>query len=75
VDSEGLGRVVHSSPDILTAAAAGRAAQAKKICRTFSDCTTAPRNGLPSGCYPLDEYYKTSELHAKLKEAKAKRRG
>jgi len=20
----------------------------------FSDCTTAPRNGMVSGCYPLD---------------------
>ena len=28
--------------------------QHKRVCRTFSDCTTAPRNGLPSGCYPLD---------------------
>ena len=30
----------------------------KKICRTFSDCTTAPRNGMVSGCYPLDPFYK-----------------
>ena len=28
------------------------------LCRTFSDCTTAPRNGLVSGCYPLDDFYK-----------------
>jgi hypothetical protein len=28
------------------------------LCRTFSDCTTAPRNGLISGCYPLDDFYK-----------------
>ena len=28
------------------------------VCRTFSDCTTAPRNGLVSGCYPLDAHYK-----------------
>jgi hypothetical protein len=32
--------------------------QRKRLCRTFSDCTTAPRNGLVSGCYPLDEFYK-----------------
>jgi hypothetical protein len=44
--------------------------QRKRVCRTFSDCTTAPRNGLPSGCYPLDEYYKDSEMAEKLKEAK-----
>ncbi|MBO4305372.1 MAG: NADH:flavin oxidoreductase, partial [Lentisphaeria bacterium] len=30
----------------------------KRICRTFGDCTTAPRNGLYSGCYPLDPFYK-----------------
>jgi NADPH2 dehydrogenase len=43
------------------------------VCRTFSDCTTAPRMGLPSGCYPLDEYYKISEMAGKLKTAKARR--
>ena len=43
----------------------------KRICRTFSDCTTAPRNGLPSGCYPLDEYYKNSETGALLKQIKS----
>jgi hypothetical protein len=37
---------------------AGKTLQRKRICRTFSDCTTAPRKGLISGCYPLDEYYK-----------------
>jgi hypothetical protein len=42
----------------------------KLICRTFSDCTTAPRNGLRSGCYPLDDYYKVFEDAPKLKEIK-----
>jgi 2,4-dienoyl-CoA reductase-like NADH-dependent reductase (Old Yellow Enzyme family) len=74
VDAIGLGRVILSYPAVLWDAAQGNAQQSKKLCRTFSDCTTAPRNGLPSGCYPLDEYYKSSELHARLKEAKAGRR-
>jgi NADPH2 dehydrogenase len=74
VDCIGLGRVVLSYPDVLWDAVHGRPLQAKKICRTFSDCTTAPRNGLPSGCYPLDDYYKASELHGRLKEAKGKKR-
>ena len=74
VDCVGLGRVVLSYPEILSDAVQGRPTQAKKICRTFSDCTTAPRNGLPSGCYPLDDYYKSSEFHARLKEAKGKKR-
>ena len=36
---------------------AGRPLDRDAICRTFSDCTTAPRNGLVSGCYPLDEAF------------------
>ena len=43
----------------------------KLVCRTFSDCTTAPRNGLPSGCYPLDEYYKGTPTAEKVKEIKS----
>jgi NADPH2 dehydrogenase len=42
----------------------------KKVCRTFSDCTTAPRNGIVSGCYPLDPYYKKRPEHEKLKQLK-----
>jgi NADPH2 dehydrogenase len=62
VDSVGLGRMVLTYPEILWDATEGRALQRKRVCRTFSDCTTAPRNGLPSGCYPLDQYYKESAL-------------
>ena len=40
------------------------------ICRTFSDCTTAPRKGLVSGCYPLDTYYSAKPEAEKLKELK-----
>jgi 2,4-dienoyl-CoA reductase-like NADH-dependent reductase (Old Yellow Enzyme family) len=70
VDMVGLGRMVLSYPEFLWDASAGIQTQRKRICRTFSDCTTAPRNGLPSGCYPLDEYYKDSDLAEKLKSAK-----
>jgi NADPH2 dehydrogenase len=42
----------------------------KRVCRTFSDCTTAPRGGLVSGCYPLDEYYKQLPEANALKELK-----
>ncbi|NMC21576.1 MAG: hypothetical protein GYA33_14295, partial [Thermogutta sp.] len=51
---------------------AGRPLQFKRLCRTFSDCTTGPRNGLVSGCYPLDPYYKSLPEHARLKEIKAR---
>jgi NADPH2 dehydrogenase len=70
VDFVGLGRMVLSYPEFLWEATTGTQIQRKRICRTFSDCTTAPRNGLPSGCYPLDEYYKDSDLAEKLREAK-----
>jgi NADPH2 dehydrogenase len=73
VDFVGLGRMVLSYPGLLFDAAQGRTLQHKLVCRTFSDCTTAPRKGLPSGCYPLDEYYKSSESAEKLKMAKARR--
>jgi 2,4-dienoyl-CoA reductase-like NADH-dependent reductase (Old Yellow Enzyme family) len=73
IDSVGLGRIVLSYPEVLWDSLLGVPLQRRKVCRTFSDCTTAPRNGLPSGCYPLDSYYKDSELALMLKEAKAKR--
>lgn len=71
VDSIGLGRMVLSYPELPLDVIGGRVLQHKRICRTFSDCTTAPRNGLPSGCYPLDQHYKQSEAGAQLKEIKA----
>ena len=49
---------------------AGRPYQKKKLCRTFSDCTTAPRNGIVSGCYPLDPHYKGSPEFTQLAAVK-----
>ncbi len=73
VDFIGMGRMILSYPGLLLDALEGRAIQHRLVCRTFSDCTTAPRKGLPSGCYPLDKYYKDSELAGRLRSAKAKR--
>jgi 2,4-dienoyl-CoA reductase-like NADH-dependent reductase (Old Yellow Enzyme family) len=70
VDFVGLGRMILTYPEFLWEASEGAEIQRKRVCRTFSDCTTAPRNGLPSGCYPLDAYYKDSDMADKLKEAK-----
>lgn len=58
-DFIGLGRMVLSYPDLPADVLAGRPLARKRICRTFSDCTTAPRNGMVSGCYPLDPFYKS----------------
>jgi len=71
-DVVGLGRMTLTYPEILWDASAGKLVNHKRICRTFSDCTTAPRNGLPSGCYPLDEHYKHSEFVERLKVVKTK---
>jgi NADPH2 dehydrogenase len=73
VDFIGMGRMILSYPGLLLDASEGRMIQRRLVCRTFSDCTTAPRKGLPSGCYPLDDHYKASELAGKLKSAKASR--
>lgn len=64
-DLVGLGRML----------LAGRPLSRKCLCRTFSDCTTGPRHGLVSGCYPLDPFYKSrgerehlAAIKARLKE-------
>jgi 2,4-dienoyl-CoA reductase-like NADH-dependent reductase (Old Yellow Enzyme family) len=59
IDFVGLGRSVLAYPGLPADVLAGRPLVRKQICRTFSDCTTAPRQGLVSGCYPLDSFYKT----------------
>jgi 2,4-dienoyl-CoA reductase-like NADH-dependent reductase (Old Yellow Enzyme family) len=70
-DAIGLGRMILSYPTMMADALASGQLTAKSICRTFSDCTTAPRNGLISGCYPLDRYYTDKPEAKKLKEIKA----
>ena len=67
-DSIGLGRMVLSYPDLPADVAQGRPLARKRICRTFSDCTTAPRNGFVSGCYPLDPFYKARPEREALKK-------
>jgi len=69
-DIIGVGRMVLSYPTMLQEAMETGAVNPKVICRTFSDCTTAPRNGLVSGCYPLDKYYASKPEAARLKELK-----
>ena len=70
VDCVGLGRMVLAYPGLPLDVISGREMQRKQVCRTFSDCTTAPRAGLPSGCYPLDEHYRRSEDAVRLKDLK-----
>lgn len=75
-DMVGLGRMMLSYPHLAADVLAGEPLDRRLLCRTFSDCTTAPRNGLVSGCYPLDDFYKEREDRVVLtrakKEAKAR---
>jgi NADPH2 dehydrogenase len=70
-DFVGIGRLVLSYPGMPADLLAGRPLQRKLFCRTFSDCTTGPRLGLVSGCYPLDPLYATHPDAARLKDGRA----
>jgi len=71
-DLVGLGRMVLTYPEMIADVLAGRSLQRKRICRTFSDCTTAPRKGWVSGCYRLDEFYKSRPEAQVLRMVRAK---
>ena len=66
----GLGRMALSYHDLPADLRAGATYDRRRICRTFSDCTTAPRNGLVSGCWPLDPFYKSRDDRPVLAAAK-----
>lgn len=57
-DCIGLGRVMLSYPELPADVLESARLDRRKLCRTFSDCTNAPRNGMVSGCYPLDPFYR-----------------
>ncbi len=69
-DFVGAGRMVLSYPELPADSLQRGVLQPRLICRTFSDCTTAPRNGIISGCYPLDPYYKEMPENNELRLVK-----
>ena len=71
VDFVGLGRMVLSYPGLPRDVMLNGEMKRKLICRTFSDCTTAPRNGIISGCFPLDKFYKGLEEAKELRGLKS----
>lgn len=75
VDLVGLGRMLLAYPELPHHVLRGHPLQHRRICRTFSDCTTGPRHGLISGCFPLDPYYKQLPEASRLKEIKKELRG
>lgn len=74
VDAVGLGRSMLSYPRLASDVLEGRPLARKAICRTFSDCTTGPRLGLVSGCYPLDPFYGDHPHAVQLKAFKTEGR-
>jgi 2,4-dienoyl-CoA reductase-like NADH-dependent reductase (Old Yellow Enzyme family) len=70
MDAVGLGRVMLSYWDLPADVLEKGALERRRLCRTFSDCTSAPRNGLVSGCYPLDGYYGALPEAAALRRLK-----
>ncbi len=73
VDAVGLGRMVLAYPELPSHSLTRGELERKRLCRTFSDCTTAPRQGLVSGCFPLDPYYKSLPEADVMKEIKSDR--
>jgi 2,4-dienoyl-CoA reductase-like NADH-dependent reductase (Old Yellow Enzyme family) len=71
-DFVGLGRMMLAYPDLPADVLERGTLSRSRICRTFSDCTNAPRKGLISGCYPLDPFYKLLPEAEKLKQIKQK---
>jgi NADPH2 dehydrogenase len=71
-DFIGLGRMVLCYPELPADVLSGRILDRRQICRTFSDCTTGPRHGMVSGCYPLDPFYKQRPEAEKIKSIKKK---
>ena len=70
----GLGRMALSYPDLPSDVLTGVTLRRQLVCRTFSDCTTAPRAGLISGCFPLDPFYKARPERIELAAVKRRTR-
>ncbi|MBI4583847.1 MAG: NADH:flavin oxidoreductase [Planctomycetes bacterium] len=74
MDFAGIGRMALAYWDLPADCLEGRGLDRKRLCRTFSDCTTGPRQGLPSGCYPLDPFYAGRPEAEALKAVKSGRK-
>jgi NADPH2 dehydrogenase len=69
-DCVGLGRVMLSYPSLPAEVLESARVDRKRLCRTFSDCTNGPRNGMASGCYPLDPFYRNRPEGERLRTLK-----
>jgi len=73
-DLVGLGRIVLSYPDLPADVLTGAPLRRNAFCRTFSDCTTGPRMGLVSGCFPLDPFYAARPEAVKIRDVRTETR-
>jgi NADPH2 dehydrogenase len=69
-DFVGLGRIALSYPDLPADVLSGAPLKRAAFCRTFSDCTTGPRLGLVSGCYPLDPFYTAKPEAVRIRDVR-----
>lgn len=77
VDVVGIGRLAFAYPDFPHDAISGGIMR-RRLCRTDSDCTTAMRHRLVSGCYPYDPFYKRlpqAETLRRIKRGRSANRG
>jgi 2,4-dienoyl-CoA reductase-like NADH-dependent reductase (Old Yellow Enzyme family) len=73
-DFVGLGRIALSYPDLPADVLGGAPLKRGSFCRTFSDCTTGPRLGLVSGCYPLDRFYSARSEAIRVRDMRTEAR-
>jgi 2,4-dienoyl-CoA reductase-like NADH-dependent reductase (Old Yellow Enzyme family) len=72
-DMVGIGRMSLCYPDIVADVLAGRTLKDQFICRACGDCISAPMNGLVSGCYTLDDFYRQRPEYQQLRKLKEKK--
>jgi len=73
VDFVGIGRMALCYPDIVADVLEGRPLQRRRLCRACGDCISAPRNGLVSGCYSLDDFYRSRPEYRQLRRLKSRK--
>ncbi len=73
-DIIGIARLSLSYPQIIADILAGEPLKRRLICRTCGNCTNAPRSGLVSGCFTLDEFYRRHPDYEQLMQVKRAKR-
>jgi 2,4-dienoyl-CoA reductase-like NADH-dependent reductase (Old Yellow Enzyme family) len=69
-DFAGIGRMSLSYPEMVDDVLSGRPLIRQLLCLTCSDCTTAPRNGMVSGCFGRDDFYQSRPEYLQLQKLK-----